>query len=63
MSILFSLRYLNLITIKLFALNGIFFYFFKEINIQNNYFLNERYLDPKKLFKDPIRAPNNQAIL
>ena len=31
--------------------------------MKSNYFLNEKYLDPKKLFKDPMQAPNTQAIL
>ena len=31
--------------------------------VKSNHFLNERYLDPKQLFKEPIKAPKNQAIL
>ena len=64
MPLLFSFRYLNLITNYLFSRKFLIsFSQFLKITYQSNYFLNEKYLDPKKLFKDPMKAPNTQAIL
>jgi len=63
MFILFGFRYLNIINYQLFFFKFFNLFFFIKRTSQSNYFLNEKYLDPKKLFRDPIKAPNNQAIL